>query len=381
MNEIFQLTSAYIGRMLGLDYTKTSMRDFTKNFTNKTIDYIDRLCVLTDGSKIDTYSVDKFLQLVNQQVALHNLYQPRTPNDIGMFRIWKEQLVSLGVKIITNAKVVSLIADDTQIKGVKYVSNDSNANNKQLALYCDNVILAIPPRPLYELISKLRPQIPILQKSWVENNSYIDYITIEYEWDKKIQLESIWGFPATSWGVAHIVLSDYFENFPGTLISVGVTKVDSENSEGLTARNATKDQLKAEVLKQLKESYPNIPDPDSIVVGSYIGQETAYVRNASDPSFLPFELGIKGLYNAGTQNGKSQYAYTSMESAVVNAHALAHMIEPNSKRFQIINAWTLNGVLLVILLIIIIISSVYYYRKVQRVIGTKIPVRVTASNF
>lgn len=345
-SEIFQLTSAYIQHMLGRDYTKISMREFTKNFTPNTIDYIDRLCILTDGSKIDDYSVDKFLNLMNQQVALYDLYQPRTPNDLGLFKIWRKSLEDLGVEILTNTKVNSLIIENNTVYGAKTDVGD---------FYGNNVILAIPPKPLYELLKEHN----VISKSWVDNNSYIDYITINYEWNKKIS--SVWGFPATKWGVAHIVLSDYFGG-DRTLISAGITKVDVPNDEGITARNATPEQLIKEVLKQLRESY-DLPEPDSAIIGSRIGQENAYVRNTKDPSFLPFQLGVKNLYNVGTQNGKSQYVYTSMESAVVNAHALVHELEPFSKKYPIIDAWTLNWVLVVVLLVVLLVSSVYFYKK------------------
>jgi hypothetical protein len=67
---------------------------------------------------------------------------------------------------------------------------------------------------------------------------------------------------------------------------------------------------------------------------------------------------VPGLYCAGTQNGESQYSFTSMETAVVNAVALAAKLggEPFVAEVQ----WTLNGRILVIFLIIIAMVVIYY---------------------
>lgn len=369
--ELYQIINAYLWSTIWPSYYRNlSMLEFVKGFTPSTIDYLDRLCRLTDGAGLDNYNVYKFLQLINQHFALHKFYQPKKPNDLGLFYIWKQELDKLGVEIRLNALVNRVLLYKNNVTGVQL--------NDGTIIKGSTVILALPPKPLAQIMNSSLENLKNKYKvgfkplgsqfnnstfdKWASNNSYVDYITISYNWNKKLPLKSVWGFPSTTWGIAHIVLSDYFhENTNNTLISVGITKVDSPNEKGLIARNSSDDILINETFNQLKIVYPDLPNWDSATIGSRIGQETAYVQSASDPSFLPFAAyGINGLYNVGTQNGKSQYAFTSMETAVVNSHALAHFLEPTlEKQYPIKIPWTLNeiiGVIILLILLIIILS-------------------------
>jgi len=152
-------------------------------------------------------------------------------------------------------------------------------------------------------------------------------------------------------------LSDYFEDISGnggTLISVGITKVDQPNKNGLIAKNASDKDIIEEAFKQLLEVYPSLPQYDSAIIGSRIGQETAYIQSSKDPSFLPATGDVTGLYNAGTQNGQAVYSFTSMESAVVNAVELARLLDPEVS-FSKVVPWTLNQRITTILILLIII--------------------------
>lgn len=364
--ELYTITNAYLWCAVWPSYyRKMSMLEFVKGFTPSTVDYLDRLCRLTDGAGLDNYNVYKFLQLVNQHFALHKFYQPKQPNDLGLFAVWKRELDRLGVEIRLNKSVDRVLLNGDFVTGVQL--NDGSQINGS------TVILAIPPKPLSKIMNAtlsnqsskvgFHPTSGAPFDQWASQNSYVDYITITYHWTASLDLKSVWGFPSTAWGVAHIVLSDYFNNQNtnnGTLISVGITRVDSPNEQGVTARNAPDDVLINETFNQLKTVYPDLPKWDSATIGSRIGQETAYVQSATDPSFLPFVAsGIRGLYNAGTQNGKSQYAFTSMETAVVNAHALAHELEPDLRsKYPIIVPWTLNELLGAIVLTVIILVGI-----------------------
>lgn len=355
--EIFWLTYAYFANALGADYTGVSMREFTKDFRPESIDYIDRLCRLTDGASISNYSVHKFLQLLNQQGTI---YQPRDPNDKLLFRIWREKLEELGVKFLLRTSVASLVTTDGAITGV-------NISGGKM-LKCKNVILAIPPTRLLQLmlksgIGRICNMSIENFTAWAQKNSYSDFISVCFEWNNRVQLDSTWGFPETDWGIAHIVLSDYFASYSNkTLISTGITKIDSASTvTGKTARESSSDEIRSEVLRQLKQSYPSLPPPDSITIGSEAGDETAYIQGSSDTTFIPHETGVRGLYNVGTQNGKSQFSFTSLETAVVNAHSLAHMLEPASAQWPIINAWTLNQIIIIAIAVILIIIVVGYF--------------------
>ena len=53
---------------------------------------------LTDVASADKYTLYEFLQIANQQ-AFYKIFQPNRPNDIGLFKIWKEFLESKNVKL------------------------------------------------------------------------------------------------------------------------------------------------------------------------------------------------------------------------------------------------------------------------------------------
>lgn len=56
-------------------------------FSKQALDILDRVCRLTDGGGADRYTLNQFLQLVNQQY-MYTLYQPRAANDKLLFRVW-----------------------------------------------------------------------------------------------------------------------------------------------------------------------------------------------------------------------------------------------------------------------------------------------------
>jgi hypothetical protein len=334
--EIGQLTLGYMASIL-FNYKNTSMSDYTANFTPAARFYLDSLCRLTDGAALNNYSVHKFMQLINQQI-LHDIYQPALPNDEGLFKVWKNELTNLGVEIHTNTKVTSLITGGVQTTVGR--------------IYGKNVVLALPPQSIQKINNNCTP----MDSTWLKNNTYIDYITINYEWNNRLDLPDIWGFTSTPWGVVYVIMSDYFKNYKDkTLISVGITKVDSPNNAGQIARYTDNETVKREALRQLRETYPNLPDPDSAVIGSHIGDQTAYIEGIGLDKLqkpYPFSSETPHIYNVGTHNGKSPYVFTSLESAVANAHALAHDLEPETQIYPISQAWTLNWIILIIILVV-----------------------------
>ena len=72
---------------------KQSLLEFTteNNFSKIAVEYMDRLCRLTDGAGIDRYTTYEFIQIINQN-ALNSIYLPKLPNDIGLFKIWKKKI-------------------------------------------------------------------------------------------------------------------------------------------------------------------------------------------------------------------------------------------------------------------------------------------------
>ena len=105
--ELFMLFSDFIALLINDNYGKDiSMKEHLINleFSEKSKDMIDRICRLTDGANSSNYTLHQFLQLLNQQF-FYGLYQPNEPNDIGLFKKWREYLERNGVAFLLNASV------------------------------------------------------------------------------------------------------------------------------------------------------------------------------------------------------------------------------------------------------------------------------------
>lgn len=335
--ELLALMSAYIQHACGRAYENITMRDFTHAWSPESRDYIERICVLTDGQRADTYPLVKFLQLVNQQMGLYKLYQPKAPNDELLFAQWEAKLRERGVTFHLATECTGVYEGEVVTTRGVFTAN--------------NIILATPPRTLARL--------GLVPQEYAAKTSYIDYITVNFEFTlhNGQKLPPTWGFPATAWGLAHIVVSDYWTNAHKNMITIscGITNVDAPDRNGKTARQSDDQYVIKQAFEQLRESYPTLPPPTSAKIGSRIGQESAFVGT----DFIPYKL-RNGIYNAGTQNGKAQYAYTSMETAVANGAALANVFGCGDVKPVL--AWTLNqAILLAIVIICIVCLCVYVF--------------------
>src|SRR6476646_3579476 len=83
----------------------------TRGFSLPARDIIRRLCKLTDGADADRLTLHEFMYAV-QMSLMYKGKQPRLPNDIGLFRVWKSCLLQKGHCINTSCGVKSLIATD-----------------------------------------------------------------------------------------------------------------------------------------------------------------------------------------------------------------------------------------------------------------------------
>jgi UDP-galactopyranose mutase len=307
------------------------------NFSKKAIDIIDRICRLTDGAGIDKYTLNELLQLFNQQF-FYKLYQPKKPNDEGLFKLWKSFLEEKGVSFMMNSSVTKLNMNNEKTKV------NSVEINKLLNIYGKNFIIAIPPKSLVGILESSENinyfgNLELLKK-WSYETAYIDYLSVTFHWDSKIDLPKIYGFPKTSWGVAYIVLSDYMtfkEVNSKTVISaaVTITHIASDRINKLP-NECSENELIEEIFNQLKFSFPNLPSPTISLLSpgvvyknnTWKSEDTAFITTANYP-YLPFQSEkIKNLYNVGTHNGKQRYNFTSLESAVTNAVELSHNLFP-----------------------------------------------------
>jgi len=356
--EKFHLFSSFIFYMINSNYGKNiTMLNYMKNynFTFKSYDVIDRLCRLTDGASSDNYDLYKFLQLINQQF-LYKLYQPIQPNNIGLFTKWKSYLIENNVDILLNSTV-----DKINIVNNKVIS--VNQNNEEI--FGDVFVLATPPASFIDLLNdQTINTFTDNFKEFVEKTNYNNYISIIFHWDIKLQLNLVYGFPKSDWGLAFIVLSDYMKfDTSKTVISTAITIPNYKSiTLNKSANQCTKDEIIKEAFNQLKQSFPNLPDPTHAKISSgdyYKDDQWNTIDKAfiSTNLYLPFKSKtILNLYNLGTQNGKHIYQFTSLESAVTNAVYLSHILYPELKnKFKISYGYTIRFIFISFIILILVL--------------------------
>ena len=315
------------------------------NFSNASIDILDRIGRLTDGGSADTYTLFSFLQILNQNF-LYGIYQPRVPNDVGLFRIWERVLVERGVVIMKHAAIEEFVMDSSSGKVSGIAVRDARTESKPVVCGCNKIIMACPPQEVQrildtheELGAAFGPEFDRFQ----HETQYLPYISVIFHWSTKIKVPKIWGYPRTAWGVGNIVLSDYMDFNDArsrTVISTVVTMPDapSDNVHLNVGANEIGDKraVMNEVFRQLKQVYPDLPEPDYQFL-----TQSAY--DADQRRWVPFNHAFmttthghvpnrsvlyENLYNCGVQNGNSSYSFTSMESSVANAAHLATELQP-----------------------------------------------------
>ena len=366
--EIFKLGFDFFRN--SLDNKIISMNQYmTKhNFSNKSKDYINRLCLLTDGASADKYTLFQFLELVNQQF-LYKLYQPKTPNDITLFPLIVKALNDTSnVTILLNTEVSKLNITDNKINSIDLISG-----NNYTTLTSSNFILAISPKDIIK-VTKNMPNIFGPNTELISlYSSYNNNIPIIFHWNYKINLEKIWGFPKSNWGIAFIILSDYM-NFSDdrskTVISTCITLPNDLSTFLNKTSNQVTDtnELITEVFRQLKESFPSLPSPTYSILSptvyrnnnEWLDTDSAFVRT-NDNLLLPTHGIISNLYNVGTQNGNSPYNFTSFESAISNAISFCNNIIPESKKhFKLQYPYSLRHIILISITFVIIVTLIIY---------------------
>ena len=356
VREYFYFFKDFMKTMLIPSYLKDiSIGDYMEknNFNEKTIDTVDRLCRLSDGGDAFRYSANNFFQLPNQNI-FYNLYQPKIPNDIGLFEKWKCYLLDKKVNIILNQKVIKLNEKEKYI----YLENQKKYNYKRL-------ILCIPLKGLSKLVD--------IPKKFVKEKSYNEYISITFHYNKKIDIKNLHGYPKSEWGVYFVIQSDY-TNLKGTVISTTISKLNSKSNTTNKTANETKDisELKKETFNQLKGSLTNLPIPDFSILNKNVYRDSDEWKT-KDSSFLitphQKEFNIKefldynlkdDLYTIGTHTGKSFYKATSIETAITNSINIMNLLEPDTRKYFTpssgIYLKDIISVLCVILILFIIIK-------------------------
>jgi hypothetical protein len=362
IKEVFILIFSFIIYLFNSDYgTNVSMHDYMSkyNFSQKTYNFINKLCISTDGGDAYKYSLNKFLKGSDQNL-FYSGYLPKLPNDKGLFKIWKENLND--VEFLLNTEIINITENSVITKDNKIIKGSK-------------IIFAIPPMNLIKILNNIPNNIRNCfgdindLNKWSNNTKYMDYISVTFHWNQKIKLNDTTNFATnTEWSILQDVMSDVmvFDNKSSkTVISCAITERDVKSKRiNKTANECTKKELIDEIYYQLLSKFPNLPTPTISVLspGNYINNnkwidiDTAFIATPNN-NYIPFQSKtIPSLYNLGTHNGNSYYNFTSMETAVSNAKSLALKLYPDLNiRYQIKKPfWTLKNVLLLIILIIII---------------------------
>ena len=356
---------------LNNSYKNISFKEYLDyhNFCDKSVDMLDRLGRLTDGGGIEKYTLYSFLQIMNQNI-LYNIHQPKLPNDIGLFKIWQEELSNRGVDIYLDSESIQI---DVNKDDNKIISLSTNEN----IFFGEKFIFAIPPINISNLFEKNKINSGFKEdfEVWSNNTNYITYIPVIFHWNTKINIKKVWwGYPESSWGVGHIILSDYMDfkdSRSKTVISCIISKPNKSDFLHKTPNEISdKRIIIEEVFRQLKSVLPELPDYDNVVMSQnyHDGKEWKPIHTAfmtTKYGYMDFESkNFNNLYNCGVHNGKSTYSFTSLESSVVNAVELLYKLVPESKKdIKVQEAVTMRAVLLITFLLLTVLFFIFNSRK------------------
>ena len=378
--EIMMFTMAYLMFVIDDDYGKDiSLYEYLRGhrFSRKVIDTFDRLCRLTDGGNVYSYSLNKILKLTDASLMMQ-IYQPKAPLDLVLFSSWKRFLSNRGVDFMMGHYITDY---EIENNNVEIVILDNGEKIK-----CGKIVFAVPPIALLNIIkfeNELRNAFGNYYdfERWAEKTKYIDYISITYHYKNKLELSYINGLTFdTDWGILLINLTDYMENIENgylTVISVAVSICDV-NSKVIykKANECSSDELIKEVYRQMKQSlFNDLTDDYNDLTDDYVAiinpnnyydtynnkwacKDNAYF-NTYNEKYIPFESSINNVYNLGTHNGKSYISYTTIESAVSNAIYLAGELYPEViSKYTIYRGITCKNIIMVVIIIVFIL--LYY---------------------
>lgn len=335
-------------------FENVSVKETFKGFSKKAMNYIDKMCTLTDGATASNYTAHSFFNIFDQN-ALYKIVEPKAANDTWLWPAVTKKLTELGVNII-HEKVDKILHDSNKVIGIQ-TSNQ--------IYYSDAVVVSLPPWHASKLFNNSSDLIAnsFLEKSlwskYVKNNTYIPYLSFTVHFDKKIDLPNVWGNGFGSWGVAWIVMSDYFNDSESpTLISALIVDLDTKSSNtGLTANETIDSNM------LLEEAYLQIKDALQIktslkprlilnsgvsrVNNKWTTDDLPFMRTSDTKYLSPFTVNnTKDLYWVGPHNGNNRYAFTSMESVCENVVSFCTKLHPElGKKFKNKQLYTISGII------------------------------------
>lgn len=318
-------------------------------FSKESIDLIDQICKGSDGADITKYSLNTFIELITQHLG-YNFYQPKYPNDISLFKIWEKTLLQRGVDIVYNTRI-DTVKNLSESLSIVFTSNGTAFTGKQ-------IIFAIPPIQLQKILQKSK--MPTLKDSFIKDTTYIPYLSITFHWNEKFKLKTENGIATgTRWDLVYAPISEYTKyTNSSTLLSIAITSFHKKGKLVQKLPNdCTLQELFDEVYFQLNPHFEFPKKPDNSFKSDLY--RPAFVKT-SNSNFIPFQLNEKSLiFTLGAHNGKSNYPFTTIESAVQNGITLANELIPNTSKFKDNTILGFNFIRLILFLFII--PSLYIY--------------------
>jgi len=346
------------------------MRDY--GFSDASQDFVDRFCRVSDGAGSGRFTVWEFLQLFNQS-TLYSLYQPRKPNDVALFPAMKRAIdATHNVTFQMNATVQSITMDSpTHVSGVVVNGTTYTASN---------VIMAVPPINVAtlcasnaNLVNAFGPGL----SDWARATNYNNDIAVVFHWDKKLHLDSKFGFPYSDWGLISIVMSDYMDFDDArskTVISTCITYLDRPNDNGVRANDVTDPSVLIDyVFQQLCEMYPMLPPPTAKILsptvsrqnGAWVDADSAYFDAVNTTPIDAQSAIVPNLFQVGIQNGHGSMHATTFEAAVSNAlHFLNASASLDLPIRDIVELRTVVWIVILVGIVIGIAMAIYlWYNK------------------
>ncbi len=328
------ITSYFIFTINNSYYSKITVKDFSKDMSESSKDYLDRLCRLTDGADASRYTMDKFFSLINDN-GFYKLYQPKTANDKGLFYVWEKHLLEQkNVEIMKETKLLKVLPDKSTI----YILSKDKAIPTKIQF--NKLFLAIPPKNIQQI--KANHLFDNMSIENVKETTYNNYISMTFFWEEKLDINLEHGFPKNEWGIIYVVLSDYmsFGKFK-TVISACITILDKKSKTmSKSPLKCNKKELKDETLRQIKSDikYPDHTllhkEQDLSQKNEYMSEDTAFINTTKISSFKPQSTNYTNIYNVGTQNGLAYYNFTTIETAVSNAISVYNKVISNNQDYE-----------------------------------------------
>jgi len=338
---------------------ETSVAEWTCRFRPETREILDRYCRFTDGAGSERYSLNKLMNLLNQN-ALYTILQPREPNDVGLFPKIRQAIESTGnVSFRLESTVQRIILSEEIVSGIQI--------NGEI-IPCDHVLLCVPPNAVSSILTASGIQSPAITRL-TEKSSYDVYLSATFHWDTRIDIPDVWGFPSSDWGLISIPVSAYYTNETSSVISTTCFYLDRPSRVSGRTANQISDpqQILEEMFLQLKETYPSLPQPSAMLLspieyyeGKWLSRDSGFIKTVGEPYA---EARVReGVYQIGTQNGRSAFVYTTFESAVTNAMAWYNTV-PGVDRVVIQNPVTLTRVIYLLLLAFVLVRVLRVIRE------------------